>query len=177
VQFKGTVKRWPEMFGVLLATWFLPAIMWDIVNGRGPDDDDDDDEVLGDEFLPWALRKVVAYPFMTVPYLREVAAFVDRKLSGQYAEARMTPASDAALLVYKAGSEAVKQLGEDDTDDDDDARKLTKAGLQAVGPLIGLPTNQLDITGSFLWDVFSGEYEPEGAADLRYLVMRRPKDE
>lgn len=177
VRGRGVVKSWPEAFGVLIATWFLPAILWDIVNGRGPDDDDDDDEVLTDEFLPWALRKLVAYPFATLPYLRDAASLAERKWFGGYSEARMNPVSDAAWLLLKTGKESADQMGEADADDEDDARKYFKLGLNASGPLIGLPSNQIDITTSYLWDVWSGEYEPEGAADWRYLVMRRPKEE
>lgn len=174
---RGVIKSWPEAFGTLIAVWFLPAILWDIVNGRGPDDDDDDNEVLTDEFLPWALRKLVAYPFATLPYLRDAASLAERKFFGGYSEARMNPVSDAAWLVLKTGKESLDQVGEGDADDSDDARKLVKGALRVAGPLFGLPTGQVDITGSFIWDWMSGEYEPEGVADYRYLLMRRPKDE
>lgn len=173
---KGMIKSWPEALGALMAAWLLPAVIWDLVTGRGPGDDDDDGNMLTDEFLPWALRKIAVYPFMTMPYWRDAVGLVDRKLSGGYAEPRMTPAADAIYMVVKTGMEAANQLSEDDADDSDDAKKLTRAGLNVAGPLIGLPTGQIDITGSYIWDAISGEHRPEDAADLRYLIMRRPKD-
>lgn len=173
---KGVVKRWPEMLGTLLAVWFLPAILWDIVNGRGPDDDDKDDSTL-DDFLPWALRKLLTYPMMTIPYLRDAVGLAERKYTGQYAEARMTPASDAILMAIKAGATALEQFSEGDEDDSDDVRKVVKGSLAAAGPLFGIPSGAIDVTGSYIWDVMESDYEPESPADWRYLVMRRPKDE
>lgn len=171
---KGAVKSWPEAFGVMMATWFLPAILWDLVNGRGPDDDDDDGELVTDEFLNWSFRKLLFYPFMTVPYLRDAFSLAERKLVNTSAEARMTPAADATWLLYKAGDTITTQML---SEEDADMAKILKDTARPVGAVFGLPTGQLDITGSYIWDVYSGEYEPQGVADWRYLVMRRPKED
>lgn len=174
VRKRGVVKSWPQAFGTLMAAYFLPAIIWDIVTGRGPDDDDDDGEVWNDEFLPYALRKLVAYPLNTLPYLRDAMTLAERKWAGKFAEARMTPAADAVWLALKAFDTITEEtMG----DDDIDYGKITKATVRAAGPLFGLPGSaQLDVTGTYIYDLLSGEYDPESPADLKYFLIRRPAD-
>lgn len=166
---RGVVKSWPQAFGTLMAAWFLPAVLWDLMTGRGPDDDDDD---LENESL-WALRKIFFYPLMTMPFLRDAASIVERKIAGQYAEPRMTPLADAAYLVYQAGQSAAKETGDWMDGDEFEADKVMKAGLRASGPLFGIPSNQIDVTGSYLYDLATGAEEMESIGDLRYLAIRR----
>jgi hypothetical protein len=167
---KGVVKSWPQAVGTLTAAWFLPAVLWDLMTGRGPDDDDDDD--LSNEAL-WALRKVFFYPFMTMPFIRDAASLIERKIAGQYAEPRMTPLADAGYLVYQAGQSAWHETGDWMDGDEFEADKVMKAGLRASGPLFGIPSNQIDVTGSYLYDLYTGEEEFDSLGDLRYLAIRR----
>ena len=166
---RGVVKSWPEAFGTLMAVWFIPAILWEIATGKGPDDDDDD---LTGEAL-WALRKEFFYPFMTIPFLRDIASGIERKISGQYAPTRSIPLAEAAELVWKAGEEAYKAGAALYEGDEVDSVALTQDLLRASGPLLGVPSGQLNVTGMYLYDVMSGEYDPEGVDDLRYLVIKR----
>jgi hypothetical protein len=168
---KGVVKTWPQAFGTLMAAWFLPAVLWDLMTGRGPDDDDDDG-MLDDASL-WSLRKIFFYPFMTMPFLRDAASIVERKIAGQYAEPRMNPLADAGYLVYKAGQTAWNETGDWMDGEDFEADKAIRSGLRAAGPLFGIPSNQIDVTGSYLYDLATGEEDFEGVGDLRYLLVRR----
>jgi hypothetical protein len=171
-RLKGVVKNWPEAFGTMLATWILPAVLWDLATGRGPEDDEDDD--LGNEAL-WAFRKIVLYPFLTVPLLRDVAAVADARMDGKRLDPRANPAVQAAMLVVEAGEQAYKAGQSAWEGDDIESEKLVKAALRASGPLVGLPSNQLMTSGEFLHDVMTGEFEPEGVSDWRYLAIRRPE--
>ncbi len=174
---QGVIKTWPEAFGTLISLMVISPIVWELANGRGPDDDDKDGSIW-DDALPWALRKCGVYYASTIPVLRDVAAYAERLLTGKNAEARMTPIADAARLLVNAGLTVANQVSENDPDDSDDAYKIGKATVMALGPLTGMvPSSAIDITTSYMWDVWTGEYEPKGAADIRYLVMRRPKDE
>lgn len=165
---RGVVGSWPQALGTLTAAWFLPAVMWDLLTGHGPEGDDDDptDEAL------WALRKIFFYPMLTIPFLRDAAAIVERKIAGQYAEPRMTPLADASFLLWKAGQSAWKETGDWMDGDEFEADKVVKASLRASGPLLGLPSNQIDVTGSYLYDLYTGEEEFENLGDLRYLAIR-----
>jgi hypothetical protein len=168
---KGVVKSWPQAFGTLMAAWFLPAVLWDLMTGRGPDDDDDDG--VADDAALWALRKIFFYPFLTMPYLRDAAAIVERKIAGEYAEPRMNPLADAGYLAYKAGQTAWNETGDWMDGEDFEADKAIRSGLRAAGPLFGIPSNQIDVTGSYLYDLATGEEDFENIGDLRYLAIRR----
>jgi hypothetical protein len=171
---KGVVKSWPQAFGTLMAAWFLPAVMWDLVAGRGPDDDDDDG--IADDATLWALRKIFFYPFLTMPFIRDAASIVERKIEGKYAEPRMTPLADAGYLVWQAGRSAWKETGDWMDGGDFEADKAIKSGLRASGPLFGIPSNQIDVTGSYLYDLATGAEDFEGPGDLRYLLVRRDSE-
>jgi len=168
---RGVVKNWPEAFGTLMAVWFIPAVLWEIATGKGPDDDDDDG-MLDDAAL-WALRKEFFYPFMTIPFLRDIASGIERKISGEYAPSRSIPLAEAGELVWRAGEEAYKAGTALAEGEEVDSTALVKDLLRASGPLIGLPSGQLNVTGQYLYDVATGEYDPEGVDDLRYLVVKR----
>jgi hypothetical protein len=173
-QLRGAVKTWPEAFGTLMAVWFIPAVLWELATGKAPDDDDDDG-ILDDAAL-WALRKVFFYPFMTVPFLRDIASGIERKISGQYAPARSIPLAEAGELVWKAGEEAYKAGSALYEGDEVDSAALIKDLLKASGPLLGLPSGQLSVTGQYMYDVATGEYDPEGVDDLRYLAIKRDSE-
>lgn len=168
---RGVVKTWPEAFGTLMAVWFIPAVLWELATGKGPDDEDDDG--MADDASLWALRKVFFYPFMTVPFLRDIASGIERKMSGQYAPSRSVPLAEAGELVWRAGEEAYKAGTALYEGDDVEGEALVKDLLRASGPLFGVPSGQLSVTGSYMYDVFSGDYDPEGVDDLRYLMIQR----
>lgn len=168
---RGVVKSWPEAFGTLMAVWFIPAVLWEIATGKGPEDDDDDG-ILDDAAL-WALRKVFFYPFMTVPFLRDIASGIERKISGEYAPSRSVPLAEAGELVWRAGEEAYKAGAALVEGEEVDTEAVVKDFLRASGPLAGLPSGQLTVTGQYLYDVVTGEYDPEGVDDLRYLLVKR----
>lgn len=166
---KGVVKSWPESLGVLMASWFLPAIVWELATGRGPDEDDDP--------ALWALRKLFIYPFMGYPLLRDLLSVADARADGVRVSARPVPAADALVTIYDAGVAALEAGVEMAEGGDPDTEKLTKKMLKAVGVGVGLPAGQAAITGGFIHDLYTGEYSPETPLDWRYLVVRRPKDD
>lgn len=168
---KGVVQNWPQAFGTLMAAWFLPAVLWDLMTGRGPDDDDDDG--IADDAALWALRKIFVYPFLTMPYIRDAASLAERKIEGKFAEPRMTPLADAGYLVFQAGQTAWNEAGDWMDGEDFEANKAIRSGLRASGPLFGIPSNQIDVTGSYLYDLATDEEDFEGLGDLRYLAVRR----
>ncbi len=172
VQLRGAVKNVPEAIGTLFAVWFIPAFLFELAVGRGPDDDDDDGLDVGD-VAKWAGIKTAMYPFMTLPYLRDIAAGVEAALSHKPAFARSNPLVEAGNMLVNAGAKVTGALfGEDEVDEE----KLAKSLIRAAGPIIGLPTGALTLPGDLIYDVLTGEYDPEGVSDLKYLIYRRPAE-
>ena len=173
---RGTVKTWPEAFGVMLLAWVLPAILWDLVTGTDVDDEDEDGRKIDDFAKRWVVT-TAAYPLMTIPIVRDAANIAQRDLLGQYSSPRMTPLADAASASWKAmktvWDESVDWIDGDGVEWD----KVMKAIMRGTGPLTGLPTGQLATSGEFVYDVAAGEFEPEGITDLWYLFKRRPETE
>lgn len=169
---RGIIETWPEAFGTLIAAWFLPALIFELAVGRGPEDEEDPES-----WYLWAATKTGMYPLQTIPMVRDVAAIIEAKALDQYRQVRAAPIAEAGAAVVKAFDVIASQISDAEEIDDLDAGKISKATFKAIGPLFGLPTNQIDVTGSFMYDVMTGEYEPDSPLDYRYLLMRRPKEE
>ncbi|HEX6215289.1 MAG TPA: hypothetical protein VFZ38_10745 [Vicinamibacterales bacterium] len=173
VQMRGAVQNWPEALGTLLAVWFIPAFMFELAVGRGPDDEDDDGEVSPAEAAKWAAIKIAMFPLLTLPYLRDGAASVEAFLGGDPMPARSHPVGEAVNLLAGAGRQVKAAFVEDDVDEG----KLAKSLIKAAGPIVGLPTGQLTLTGDFIFDVLTGEFDPDSVTDAQYLIYRRdPRD-
>jgi hypothetical protein len=166
---KGGVKMWSsEAWGKLFALWFGPAIIFELVVGRGPDEDDEKG------WAKWGLTKILLYPLQTIPIIRDFASAIEAMvIGGRPVTARSLPVIEAGVSVVKAAGKTYKAItGEGDTE------KAVKAVASATGVTFGLPTGQLSITGEFLYDVLSGNYEPDHPwSPARDLLMRRkPKN-
>lgn len=171
----GIVKTWPEALGVMLFAWILPAIMWDIVTGKEIDDEDEDGRIVDDIAFRWAVV-TGAYPGLTIPIFRDVTNYVQRDVLGEYTTARMNPLADGVLMAYRAGKALKNETVAWIDGEDVDWRQVFSSILRGVGPATGLPTGQLETSGKFVYDVASGEFEPEDATDLKYLFKRRPEE-
>lgn len=169
---------YPERMGVMLAAWVIPAIIFDLAVGRLPEDDDDDDDEVGlDDWAKWAGVKIAMYPLMTVPLIRDGAAALEAKILGKPVFSKNNPMSDAAVLFadvgYRTTDAAMDAL---DEDEEVDADKLVKAYTRALGAGTGLPVVAGNTAGDFIYDVGTGEYDPQSPLDIRYLFVRRPDD-
>lgn len=169
---RGVIETWPEAFGTLVAAWFLPALLFELAVGRGPEDEEDPES-----WYLWAGTKLGLYPAQTIPLVRDMTALVEAKILGEYRQVRAAPIAEAGAAVIKAFDTVAGQISDAEEIGDIDTGKITKDTFRAIGPIVGLPTNQLDVTGSFVFDVMTGEYEPDSPLDYRYLLMRRPKEE
>lgn len=168
----GAVETWPEALGTMMAAWFLPAVIFELAVGRGPDEEDEPED-----WYQWMATKVGMYPMQTIPLVRDIAATAEAQILGEYRQVRAAPIAEAGNAVVKAFATIGKEFGQADEVSDVDAGKISKDTLRALGPIFGLPTNQIDVTGSFVFDVMTNEYEPDSPLDYRYLLVRRPKGE
>lgn len=169
---KGVIDTWPEALGTMMAAWFLPAIIFELAVGRGPEEDDEPED-----WYKWMATKVGMYPMQTIPLVRDIAATAEAQILGEYRQVRAAPIAEAGNAVVKAFATTAKEIEAADEIEDIDAGKVSKDTLRALGPIFGLPTNQVDVTGSFIFDVMTKEYEPDSPLDYRYLLVRRPKEE
>ena len=149
---------WKLLYRSMMA-WYIPAIFSELLAGRGPEDDED--------YKTWALKKVVFYPFLTIPGVKDVAASFD---SG-YAPS-VSPMGRLWNLVYRTGNEGWELFtGEGSIEE------FVPEASETVATLIGLPVGQAKITGGYLWDIYTGEEDPENAVEfLRNLAFHRKED-
>lgn len=136
----------------------IPATVQELLVARGPDDDEDP--------AGWAIKKVLAYPFMTIPFARDLVNALEFGRDYQ-----MTPVAQAFDTTVRLARKA-EQVAAGDRDPEDLLFPLIDVGGYAVG----LPTAQMKITGRYIWDVYSGEEEVEdGGAFIRDLMFTRKR--
>jgi len=160
-------KDLPRAVARTIALVILPAVLGDLLAGRGPDDDEDD--------VWWAARKVTLYPFQSVPFVRDVANVVFEpklaKLGGASAKFKpgykITPMEDSVRKVIKA-IENLSGAWDGDKPWDD----VAWDAFEASGYLFGLPTAQTRITGEYLEDMLT---EGDNQDNLSGIVFRRHK--
>lgn len=163
----------PERMGVLLAAWVVPALLFDLILLRFPEDDDDDGLDAGD-WSKWAFTKTVMYPLQTIPFVRDGAAHIEAALLGKPTFARNNPVSDAAATIFKAGTDTTEQVLDRVREGEEiDGERMFRNWFKALGVGLGLPTAAATPPGEFIYDVAMNEYTPEGPQDLRYLFVRR----
>jgi len=152
----------PKVWATALATWILPAVLFELAVGRGPDDGDDLD------WWEWALLKILVYPALTVPFIRDGANAIEQMVEGKGAMTRSNPLADLTMLAGKA----VHSLFKEDAEMGD----YVKSFARLAGVAFGMPVGQGILIGEFLYGTISGEQPLEGPADARYLIYKR-KDE
>ena len=125
-----------------------PAVIAELLANRGPDDDEEPAE--------WALRKIALYPFMTVPIVRDMANVWDSGYSYT-----LTPLSRALEMSARLPGQIADTIeGEKDVDD------LVFQAFDLPGYIFGLPTGQVRNTTRYIWDVWSGDIQPEDGGDI-----------
>jgi hypothetical protein len=87
-----------------------------------------------------------------VPVLRDLA---NAAINGR--DYTITPLEQAGKSLVKAAVDAKHYMTGEET-----SPHPIKNAAQAAGYAFGLPTGQLSGTGSFLWDVYNGDADPQG---------------
>ena len=150
-----SITDMPRFLARALFTIAIPAVAADIIVGRGPDDED--------EYPQWLARKVVLYPLMSIPLLRDVASSMD---SGY--DYKFTPLASGMEKLAKLGK-TVRGAVLDDKDVEWDGFALRAA--ETAGYLFGVPgTAQMSATGKYLWRVNEGEEEADNFAELLFYA-------
>jgi len=152
---EGIVKHLPELASFFLFSLAAPALVSELLAGRGPDDDE------GEDWPEWALKNLGLYAVATVPLIRDVVRYaVDGR--GRF---EMAPAQRA----FEAPANVLKDLPE--VLDEGPDRWWAKNVVDTVGYWGALPSRQAWITGTALYDWLQGEdVEPS-----EFVLRRKPR--
>jgi len=152
------IKDVPQAAIRLWWVWLVPAVMGELLTGRAPDDDEDKGE--------WALKQAILYLSLGVPILRDLVGGALGEYGYQLSPVAQVGAT-VARTVKKAGSVAAG---------DAELEELVKPALKTTGYLLGLPTGQIHITGEYLYDIYTGEADPDGLGELAYGLLYRRRE-
>lgn len=158
----------PRLAASIMLVWFVPAILEEMIRGKGPDDDDDD--------AAWAkylARKLVLYPMSTVVLLRDLANAVDRKFETGTTDFTGSPAGEFGQSVVGSVILASKPFTDDEV-----TRSDWKNLVQTIGYVTKLPTAQGWKTGEYLYEWMTGEQEPANPLEgiWRAAVTGKPRE-
>lgn len=161
-------KDWRK--AAMLTFWFMVAtpLADALLSGDIPDQEDDEDT-----WANWFARNVFFNLFSGVPLVRDVAAFGERSLIGEYASLSTNP----LIRIEEAGMRGLKTgyaAWEGDAGD-----RWVQTAIETPGYFLGLPTGQPAATAEFMWDYSNGEVDPEGFYDWYYGLAkgRLPEEE
>ncbi len=149
----------PQFVGRQLFLVAIPAIMGELLSGREPDEDESK--------WKWLLRKLFFYNFMGVPIARDLAA----KLDSGY-DFKLSP-TQTYFEKLSNNLEAIGKMVEGEKD----PVKVSLQTAETVGMLYGMPTSQVKITGTYWYDLYTGEEEYESFPEfMRKTSLTRRED-
>lgn len=160
----------PHAAARALVLVILPAVLGELLAGRGPDDDEDK--------VMWAARKALLYPFATMPVIRDLVNWQIEpaltKLSGGTLHFqpgyKLSPVVQAIEKIGGLPGKVIDGMTGDRQWDD-----VAWDSLEASGYIFGLPTAQPRITAEYLTDLWTGSASPEDAGQaLHDILFRRP---
>jgi hypothetical protein len=150
----------PRFVADQMFLWFVPAVLGELLAGRGPGDD----EEWGEWFKKNALS-FLTYPVNAVVGLRDIVGAVGSKFGYQ-----MTPVSGALETIVGV----FNSIGTAADPDEDLGRSDLKNAVDTVGTWAALPSRQAWITGSYLYDVATDEENPADVMEfLRNMAFAR----
>lgn len=169
-QFQKTTNQFkmdrniPKLVSSMFLLWFFPAVIEDLILGRGPDEDADQEE-----WTKWFLKKEITYPFQGVILMRDVVNGM-----GEYG---FNPSAAFAPMEYLArtGKTGVNIItGEKDEIE----RKDIKSVFMTTGYLTGLPSRQVWLSSEYLYDWMNGDENPDSPVEgvWRTLVTGKPRE-
>lgn len=153
----------PKLIASLALMWFVPALLEDLVLGRGPDDDADKEE-----WAAWVAKKLGKYPFQSIVLLRDIINGAD--------EYGYSPSAGFDYFEQMSGSvkTVAKLTGDEELD-----RKDYKSAFMTVGYMAGLPSRQVWTTSEYFYDwLVTGDEVPATPVEglWRGLVTGKPKE-
>lgn len=149
----------PQIVSAAFYLWFLPAVLDDLIAGRGPDDDDD--------WWSWAASELAVYPAMSIVLARDSIGYGQNVARGEYLDFAY-PAFKVMETTIRALVMPVKDL----LTEGELKRSTVRAAVEAVGFWGKLPSRQAWITTESLYDLWTGQ----GEVLPQDVVLARPPE-
>ncbi|MEE8240100.1 MAG: hypothetical protein V3R16_02430 [Nitrospirales bacterium] len=140
--------------------WFGPALISELLAGRGPEEDE--------EWWKWAAAELTRYPFMAVVGARDVVGHAINRLQGKPFDFRLTPLTDVFGTTAEAPAGLIKDIA-----DGEIRRTTVKTLFEAVSFWGPLPGRQVWITLEALYDLLTDQGEVIFPRD--FLFTRPPE--
>ncbi|MHB1098089.1 MAG: hypothetical protein ACYCZR_00915 [Burkholderiales bacterium] len=158
----GGIKDVPGTAFRLFWTVLVAATLGELAAGHGPDKKKDED------WLNWWIKNVALYPFLSVPWLRDAISSISTGYGYQF-----TPMAQAGRVTIDSLLTGKKVIeGEKDLAD------FAEKAAQAFSYLVGLPSGQLTITGTYLYDLAEGKAHPDDIFEFgKGFIYKRTKEE
>ena len=147
-------RNLPKFVASMALLWFIPAVMQDLMLGRGPGPDADDDE-----WKKWLAANELSYPFQSIILVRDIVNGM-----GKYGYE-----PSAAFNMYdslaKTGTLGAKLV----TGEKDEITRTDVKGLaNTAGYVFHLPSRQMWLTGEYFYDWLNGDVQPDNPADAAW---------
>jgi hypothetical protein len=166
------VKDMPRAVARMLALVIMPAVMGEILAGRGPEEEEDE--------TWWAIRKMLLYPLASVPILKEGSGVVEASMINLAGEGEMKFQPSWRLTPVAGAVEKVGRTFMKTSDVLAGNREFNEVGwdmFETSGYIFGLPTRQVRISGEYTMDVLNDERNPESPQQFMYEVLYGPPRE
>ena len=156
----------PMVYKTLIGVWVSNGLMYDLLLNKGPDSEDDKEK-----WLSWMMAKFAMFPLGSIPFIRDLASLIENRASGEPSMSRSVPMVETGKAVVNAATASYAYLTEGEK-----GGKALKNLNMAAGLVVGLPASQINISGQFIADVMSGDYEPQHAwSPVQDIFFRRKK--
>lgn len=132
------------------------------LTGDTPDEEED--------WFAWAFRKISFGMFASVPVVRDVAAGVERTITGKFTGASEPPIYRAASEIQRPVMDAIR-VGRGD----EPSERWLRNAIVPIGYFTGLPTGQVGTTAQYALDVAEGDQNPQDAGDVLYGIAKGPQ--
>lgn len=136
----------PDLAARFLWLNIVPALIAQLLAGRGPDEDEDEGA--------WAMAEIITAQFQGIPMGREIAGGLNSGFGYSY-----TPAEGFGRSIVSV-VEDIKKVGQGE-----ETKRATRNFLDAVGYTTGKIPGQIGQSTQFLIDVGYGEQDPETIAE------------
>lgn len=170
---KGMAYMPEAIMRVLLIT-AIPAVLADLLTGRGPSECAIDDPAC---YAKWASLKSLFSLSAPVPLLREIGNLAEKQLNGDKPGSRDIRISPIIDMTERASKTVMKGIEIAATEKEADSDFWFDV-MENSGYIANLPTGQARITVEYLHDLLTGKTHPEGPGDLLHdMAFRRKKGE
>lgn len=142
--------------------WFMTMapLAGALIAGDLPDGGDDDETGLA-EWIKWVALKMGVNMFASIPVVRDVANVAEKKATGEFSQFNPGPIT----RIYKSSEQLGGDLWDITFGDGEASDRWVQHAIETPGYFLALPTGQPAATSQFLWEVWSGDADPETVSD------------